>query len=124
MTSLGFVSSQSDHSLFILHTLISTTIVLVYVDDILVTGSDSQVVTRLIAALNSEFSLKDLETVNYFLGIEVTYIVDGIHICQAKYARDLLIKAQMAGTKPSPTPMTSGLRLSAHQGDPMVDVQM
>uniref|UniRef100_A0A803PXP7 Reverse transcriptase Ty1/copia-type domain-containing protein n=1 Tax=Cannabis sativa TaxID=3483 RepID=A0A803PXP7_CANSA len=81
-------------------------------------------VDNLVAALNTRFSLRDLGPLKYFLGIEVAYSEEGIHLCQQKYARDLLIKAQMLGSKPSPTPMTSGIRLSAQQGEPLANVQM
>uniref|UniRef100_A0A803NRV5 Reverse transcriptase Ty1/copia-type domain-containing protein n=1 Tax=Cannabis sativa TaxID=3483 RepID=A0A803NRV5_CANSA len=87
-------------------------------------GSDSQVVTQLISSLHTQFSLKDLGTLNFFLGTEVHKIEDGLLLCQAKYARDHIEKAHMTAAKFSPTPMTSGLRLSAQQGDPVEDVQM
>ncbi|RVW47764.1 putative mitochondrial protein [Vitis vinifera] len=67
LLSFGFVSIKSDLSLFLRFTPSYTTYVLVYVDDILVTGCDTAAITSLIAQLNSEFSLKDLREVHYFL---------------------------------------------------------
>ncbi|KAL6350242.1 hypothetical protein AAG906_004187 [Vitis piasezkii] len=70
LLSFGFVSAKSDQSLFLRFTLSHITYFLVYVDDILITGSDTTAITSLIAQLNLEFSLKDLEEVHYFLGIQ------------------------------------------------------
>ncbi|RVX06732.1 Retrovirus-related Pol polyprotein from transposon TNT 1-94 [Vitis vinifera] len=65
LLSFGFVSAKSDQSLFLRFTPNHITYVLVYVDDILVIGSDTAAITSLIAQLNSEFSLKDLGEVHY-----------------------------------------------------------
>uniref|UniRef100_A0A803Q9W1 Integrase catalytic domain-containing protein n=1 Tax=Cannabis sativa TaxID=3483 RepID=A0A803Q9W1_CANSA len=68
LLSFGFVSSKSDHSLFINHSETSTTLVLVYVDDILITGSDLAMVDNLVAALNTRFSLRDLGPLKSIVG--------------------------------------------------------
>uniref|UniRef100_A0A803NT98 Reverse transcriptase Ty1/copia-type domain-containing protein n=1 Tax=Cannabis sativa TaxID=3483 RepID=A0A803NT98_CANSA len=85
----GFTSSKADQSLFICHTQHSITIVLVYVDDILITGSDANAITQLIQALDKKFSLKDLGELQYFLGIEVRYTSQGMHLSQEKYAKHI-----------------------------------
>lgn len=69
LLSLGFVSAKSDQSLFIKITPQDSTYILVYVDDILITGSN-KVITSLIQSLDKAFALKDLGTINYFLGIQ------------------------------------------------------
>jgi hypothetical protein len=60
---------------------------LVYVDDIIVASSSSQVVTTLLQDLGNEFALKDLGALRYFLGIEVSQLKDGILLSQEKYTR-------------------------------------
>ena len=80
LLSFGFVSAKSDQSLFLRFTPSHITYVLVYVDDILVIGSDTIAITSLIAQLNLEFSLKDLEEVHYFLGIQVSHTNNGLHL--------------------------------------------
>lgn len=119
LTSFGFVSAKSDHSLFIRHHMHHTTFVLVYVDDILITGSNTTEVQSLIQNLHSTFSLKDLGAVNYFLGIQVTPTVDGFHLNQTKYIGDLLCKVKMQYSKALNTPMTSGEKLSGFGSDPV-----
>jgi Reverse transcriptase (RNA-dependent DNA polymerase) len=51
LLALGFIASTSDPSLFLCHTSTSITIVLIYVDDILLTGSDSSFILPLISSL-------------------------------------------------------------------------
>ncbi|CBI26385.3 unnamed protein product, partial [Vitis vinifera] len=85
LLSFGFVSTKSDQSLFLRFTPSHITYVFVYVDDILVTSSDTTAITSLIAQLNSKFSLKDLGEVHYFLVIQVSYTNNGLHLSQTKY---------------------------------------
>jgi len=67
-----------------------TTYVLVYVDDLIITGSDSDFITTFIHTLDQQFSLKDLGSLNYFLGIEVSPTSNGIILSQGRYIRNLL----------------------------------
>ncbi|KAG8472493.1 hypothetical protein CXB51_034175 [Gossypium anomalum] len=85
-------------------------------NDIIVTGSDSDAINQFVKSFNHQFSLKDLGRLNYFLGIEVTYIPDGLVLNQKKYILDLLKKASMDKSSSSPTPMVSTCQLSAHEG--------
>ena len=95
-----------------------------YVDDILISGSNEQVVVHLITSLNREFALKDLGEVNYFLGIEVKHIAKGIHFSQGKYITDLLCKAKMQGANPISILMTSGQKLSSYGSESIQDVKL
>ncbi|KAL6326598.1 hypothetical protein AAG906_008460 [Vitis piasezkii] len=111
-----------EESLFLRFTPSHITYVLVYVDDILVTGSDTTAITSLITQLNLEFSLKDLGEVHYFLGIQVSHTNNGLHLSQTKYIRDLLQKTKMVHCKPARTPLPTGLKLRAGDGDPVEDL--
>lgn len=77
----GFTNSKSYASLFILHQG-TDVFVLVYVDDILVTGSKESVVQEVMNKLSLQFALKILGSPNYFLGLEIQRSSDGMHICQ------------------------------------------
>jgi hypothetical protein len=116
LQSLGFIPSKADISLFIYVKGSVTIYVLVYVDDIIVTRSSSAVIDALLANLRSEFGLKDLGDLHYFLGIEVKPTTDGILLSQEKYATDLLCCVGMLACKPVVTPSTSE-KLSARGGD-------
>ena len=64
----------------------STTFVLIYVGDIIVTCSSSFYITELVQQLSSSFALKDMGVLHYFLGIEVKHIAfGGLLLSQAKY---------------------------------------
>ena len=90
---------------------------LIYVDDIIVTSSSSEAVTALLKDLGSEFALKDLGDLSFFLGIEVKQTDNGIVLSQEKYATDLLKRVGMQNCKPSPTPLSSSEKLSLHEGE-------
>ena len=111
---------KSDTSLFIYNKSQIAIFVLIYVDDIIVTSSSNEAITALLKDLNSEFALKDLGDLQYFLGIEVKRNKEGgLHLSQEKYASDLLNKAGLQGCKPSPTPLSSSERLSLAEGVPL-----
>nr|XP_048332905.1 uncharacterized protein LOC112492252 [Ziziphus jujuba var. spinosa] len=68
-------------------------------------GSSSRLIQCLINKLSSEFALKDLGPLHYFLGIEVKYFSGGIFLCQQKYTWDLLSRTQMMHSSPLSTPI-------------------
>nr|KYP51561.1 hypothetical protein KK1_026589 [Cajanus cajan] len=86
---------------------------LVYVDNIILTGNSPSLLQKLIDQLNEIFSLKDLGTLDYFLGIEVKPISDGrLLLSQHKYIFDLLTKVKMEDSKGISTPMIGGQQLA------------
>lgn len=124
LLSWGFNSSRTDSSMFVHFGRHSTLIVLVYVDDIIVTGSSPVLIQQLIHKLHSLFALRDLGQLSYFLGIEVTYDGGSMHLSQRKYITDLLQRTSMLDSKAAATPGTVGLSLSQFDGDLMDDVTM
>ncbi|KAM1277315.1 hypothetical protein ACFX13_030432 [Malus domestica] len=119
---LGFVASQADSSLFVYcHGLIRIYL-LIYVDDILITGNNIQCINTLIKDMGSVFSMKDLGPLHYFLGMEVHRSSNGIHLSQSKYISDLLHRTNMVACKPVSTPAVSGKRLSLYDGEPLQDI--
>lgn len=115
---LGFNTSKCDPSLFTLTSNGHKVIILVYVDDIIVTGDNLPLIETLTSKLNDEFALKQLGNLEYFLGIEIRRLQDGsLFLSQAKYIKDLLEKANMQEAKGIVTPMVSNLKLSKHGTD-------
>ena len=86
-------------------------------DDILITGECSDDVQHLVQDLHNQFALKTLGSVSYFLGFEVLRTSSGLHLSQAKYARDLLQKKNMINAKSCPTPMCLGNKFSFHDSE-------
>lgn len=76
----GFFCSLADPSLFILHSSLGTLILLLYVDDMLLTGSNSTLLDGFIKLLQSEFAMKDLGPVHHFLGIEIQRNNNNLHL--------------------------------------------
>jgi histone deacetylase 1/2 len=121
LIEFGFLESKMDYSLF---TYITDTIrifVLVYVDDIIITGSNREAIHHFIDKLKTEFQIKDLGELSYFLGIEALRNQDGLHLRQAKYITDLLDSTGMIGAKPLNCPSSSGTKLSSATGDILHD---
>lgn len=71
--------------------------------------------------LSSEFVMKDLGPLSYFLGIAVTRHAGGLFLSQTKYAEEIIERAGMASCKPSPTPVDTGSKLSSTAGTPYDD---
>ncbi|XP_019246269.1 PREDICTED: uncharacterized protein LOC109225917 [Nicotiana attenuata] len=80
-------------------------LLLLYVDDIIGTGSHTALISEIIGELGKEFAMKDLGPLHFFLGTEVTYFTGGIHLNQSKYVVELLAKNSMALAKPISTPL-------------------
>ena len=85
------ICSGVDHSVFYRHSSSGRCIYLVvYVDDIVITGNDQDGITDLKQHLFKHFRTKDLGRLKYFIGIEVAQSRSGIVISQRKYALDIL----------------------------------
>ncbi|RVX16244.1 putative mitochondrial protein [Vitis vinifera] len=77
-------------------------------------GTDPSLIQSLIQKLQTEFKMKDLGPLGYFLGIQASRDSSGLHLRQSKYIGDLLHRTKMAGAKPASSPCTTGLKLSTH----------
>ncbi|KAI5350419.1 hypothetical protein L3X38_003310 [Prunus dulcis] len=113
--TIGFCQSKADYSLFTQVKGTSLTIILLYVDDMVITGNNEAEIKNLKAFLSSQFRIKDLGTLKYFLGVEVARSKAGITICQRKYTLDILEEAGLLGAKPTKVPMEADLVLT-HAG--------
>lgn len=82
---------------------------LVYVDDMILTGNQAPVIQSFINKSHAEFSIKDLGCLSYFLGLEVTYTTDRLYLIQSKYGHDILKRANMVDAKPVITPIASNV---------------
>ncbi|KAL4030262.1 hypothetical protein IC575_008498 [Cucumis melo] len=109
--TLDFVTSTADPSLFIRSVGSSLTYLLLYVDDIIVTGPDYLYISVLKNQLALEFKISDLGPLKYFLGLEIQSSIDGIFVIQAKYLNDLLHTSGMTSAKSCITPMSTSLDL-------------
>lgn len=116
LKNYGFRQSCSDYSLFTLRTTTVHLVVLVYVDDLIVSGNDSEAILRFKLYLHRCFHMKDLGRLKYFLGVEVARSPKGIYLCQRKYATDIILETGLLGAKPMSLPLEENHRLALAEG--------
>jgi hypothetical protein len=118
----GYHQSISDHSLFTLKQDNMFTALLVYVDDIILAGNSLNEFQRIKELLDTEFKIKDLGQLKYFLGIEVAHSKTGVTICQRKYCLDLLHDTGLLGAKPAKTHLDNSVKLHQDDTPPYEDI--
>ena len=108
----GMQKSKFDHSVFYRNSNPGIILLVVYVDDIIITRSDSKGILSLKSFLHSQFHIKDFGMLQYFLGIEVMRSKRGIFLSQRKYVFDLLSESGKLEVKPCSSPMAPGVHLT------------
>ncbi|GJZ28589.1 retrovirus-related pol polyprotein from transposon TNT 1-94 [Tanacetum coccineum] len=86
-------------------------IVSVYVDDLIVAGSNLSLIEEFKTSMKSEFEMSDMGEMHYFLGVEVVQNEMGISICQKKYAREILARFNMEDCNGVKNPIVPGCKL-------------
>ncbi|CAL8157474.1 unnamed protein product [Prunus armeniaca] len=114
MKKFGYVQSNSDHTLFLKRHKGKLTALIIYVDDMIVVGNDQAEMQNLQKYLASEFEMKSLGDLKYFLGIEVARSKHGIFLSQRKYILDLLAETGMLDCKPIDTPSEQNHKLGLY----------
>jgi len=92
---------------------------LIYLDDLVHTGNDTQRCVAFKNYLHRCFKLKDLGPLKYFLGIEVARAPTGLFLCQRKYTLNILTETGMLRSKPSLFPMEQQHKFSSDTEDPI-----
>ena len=87
----------------------------------IITGDDSAGIRSFQHFLSQHFEMKDLGTLSYFLGLEVTSSSKGYYLSQAKYTSDLLSKAGITNNKTVSTPLEYNAKLTPLDGEPISD---
>jgi hypothetical protein len=121
LLNLGFVKSLSEAILYVKLKDNDVLIVSLYVDDILVTGSNELLVEEFKQEMMNVFEMTDLGLMTYFLGMEVKQSQNEVFICQKKYAKEISKKFQMKECKATSTPMNQKEKLSKNDGADKVD---
>ncbi|KAK4411815.1 Retrovirus-related Pol polyprotein from transposon RE1 [Sesamum angolense] len=116
LTAYGFRQSANDHCLFTLSSAHGFLALLVYVDDVLITGTSDTLIQNVKSYLDRLFTIKDLGFVKYFLGLEVARSTDGLSVSQHKYICDIVTELHLQDAKTCTTPLPSGLKFSANEG--------
>ncbi|KAI3688864.1 hypothetical protein L2E82_46759 [Cichorium intybus] len=106
---VGFEQSMNDYSLFVKSKNGTLVVLLVYVDDIILTGNCISEINKVKGFLKSQFLIKDLGKLKFFLGIEVIDIENGVCLTQRKYCLELLHEFGMLACKPVKTPLDTNV---------------
>ena len=112
--------SHYDSALFLCRTDKGTILLLLYVDDMIITGDDLSGIQELKDFLSQQFEMKDLRHLSYLLGLEIIHSTDGLYITQAKYASDLLSRARLTDSKTVDTPVELNAHLTPSGGETIV----
>lgn len=105
LIEFGFKCCTRDPSLFIYSDGKNMMLLLLYVDDMTLTGNNKSFVAEFVGLLGTRFRVKDMGPLSYFLGIQATTTSSGLFLNQEKYAMDLLQSAAMLDCSPMPTPL-------------------
>jgi len=112
LQQFGMIRCEADQSVFMKCSSSNKYIYLVvYVDDIVITGDDNEGIKALKQHLFQNFQTKGLGPLRYFIGIEVAQLKSGIAISQRKYALDILEETCLTDCKPVQTPMDPNVKL-------------
>ena len=112
LLAFHFLQSQFDSSLFLHKTCAGIVLFLVYVDDIVITGSDTELLKQLQTHLQDSFHMKDLGPLQYFLGLEVQITSTGTLLHQHKYTKEVisLVGLQLGNSVLTPLEVNFKLR--------------
>lgn len=105
LLKIGFRESYVDPSLFLYFKDSETTYLFTYVDDLVLIGSSERLIEGIIGRLKTEFALRNLGNLSFFLGIQVHWGKGVIHLSQQQYLMNLLTSCDMTNLKPLATPM-------------------
>nr|GEZ69645.1 putative zinc finger, CCHC-type [Tanacetum cinerariifolium] len=108
-----FIDSQFLNHSYIMY-------LLVYVDDLFPTVNNESLLTLFTIRLNQEFAIKYLGKLSNVLGLEVSYLDDGLFLNQAKYATYILTRVELLDSKPVSTPLTTN-EVFLSGGPPLTD---
>ena len=105
LSKLGFVKGLSESTLYIKGNQANSIMISLYVDDLLVTGSNAELIQQFKDDMLQVFEMSDLGEMTYFLGMKVKQNDGEIFISQRKYAKEILKKFSMENCKSTNTPM-------------------
>ncbi|KAF7131528.1 hypothetical protein RHSIM_Rhsim09G0201400 [Rhododendron simsii] len=137
----SFSSSPYDSALFIWHSSQGITLLLLYVDDMIIAGDDMTGITLLFLNvdgmiitgddmtsifylklfISKSFEMKDLCSLSYFLGLEISSDISGHYLSQAKYASDILACVALTDSKTASTPLEPSAHLTPLDGTLLFD---
>jgi hypothetical protein len=120
VTAAGFSASAHDPALFVHVSPRSRILLLLYMDDMIITSDDPEYITFVKDYLSDQFLMPDLSPLRYFLGIEIS-TSEGLFLTQERYIQDLLDQASLTDHKIAETPMELNVHLTPTDGEHLED---
>ncbi len=124
LVTSGFQTSNVDFSLYVKKTNHGIVVIVIYVDDLIITGDNDVEIFDLKKLLKQKFEMKDLGKLRYFLGVQVIQSPKGIWLLQKQYVLNKLSEYGMTSCKPISIPLEQNVKLSADEGDLVHDTIM
>ena len=115
---IGFWMSKSDNSLFIQGTSSGQIFLIIYIDNLVISGKHLVDINKVKMLLLGKFKMKDMNKLHYFLGIEVIQTSTSTMLSQCHYILNLLFKFGMMDHKPISTPLDQNMELHTDSGTP------
>ncbi|PKA49890.1 Retrovirus-related Pol polyprotein from transposon TNT 1-94 [Apostasia shenzhenica] len=120
----GFIKGQVDTTLFTRRYDENFIVVQIYVDDIIFGATNEILCEEFSKCMSKEFEMSMMGELNFFLGLQIKQLSEGIFICQSKYTRELLKKFGMDKSKQIGTPMSSSTKLDKDEKGKTVDEKL
>ena len=120
----GFSRCHSDNTVYAKKVGKYLIILVLYADDLNLTGTDPNLINHVKSSLKKKFEMTDLGHLHYFLGLQVLQSKEGISLSQSKYVCDLLCHFHMEDCKSTPSPFHFGVKLSVTCTSPEVDATL
>jgi hypothetical protein len=121
LLALGFTRSECGHRLYTRGDDDKRLVVGIYVDDLIITGGSSGVISAFKEEMKTLFRMSDLGVLSYYLEVEVKQGQHSIKLLQGAYTKKILERAGMGACNPCATPMETRLKLSKKSSSPVVD---
>jgi hypothetical protein len=121
LLSHNFVRCKLDMNVYMLKKNDSILLLVIYVDELLITGFSTSTIATVKRILHDNFLMMDMGLLHFLLGLEIIQDASGIKLSQTKYTQDLLEIFHMIDYKSSPTPFLSGVKLEDGRETPLVD---
>lgn len=116
MMSNGFKINECDKCVYIKNTNNGCVIICLYVDDLLIMGSNDDIIQATKRMLNNKFDMKDLGVADVILGIKISKSSDGLILSQSHYIEKILKKYNQDNSSPARTPIDISIHLSKNNG--------
>ena len=121
MLAIDFKINECDKCVYVKDTENSYAILCLYVDDMLIIGSDDKMVKSTKAMLNARFDIKDMGLADVILGVKILRTSDGLVLSQTHYVDKILNKFSKDDYGVARTPLDVNIHMSKNKGESVLN---